>query len=36
VRLKTNGVNVDRFFPPVIAETKKGSAVQLTSPAARN
>ena len=26
VRLKTNGVNVDRFFPQVIAETKKGDA----------
>ena len=25
VRLKTNGVNVDRFFPQVIAETKHGS-----------
>jgi Zn-dependent M28 family amino/carboxypeptidase len=25
VRLKTNGVNVDRFFPQVVAETKKGS-----------
>jgi Zn-dependent M28 family amino/carboxypeptidase len=25
VRLKTSGVNVDRFFPQVIAETKKGS-----------
>jgi Zn-dependent M28 family amino/carboxypeptidase len=25
VRLKTSGVNVDRFFPQVVAETKKGS-----------